>query len=150
MIKKPLVSEKSMNLTSSGFYTFLVDKNTTKENVKKQTEDRFKVDVLEVRIVNIPGKIKLQRTKKGYFETKGKKKAIVKIKKGQKIPLFENLGEDAQKDDVVVKTGEGEEVATVKEKRSLLRRTKVKISRLSPAEIEKSPSAKASGDKGEK
>ncbi len=131
MIKRPLVSEKSMNLTKLGFYSFLVDKNMDKNMVKKEAQDKFKVDVLEVRIINVPGKLKLQRTRKGYFQTQDKKKAIIKVKKGQKIPLFENLGEESfgktQDGEVSVKTAEGEEVATVKEKKSLLRGTKVKI-----------------------
>ncbi len=131
MLKNPVVSEKSMNLSKGGFYTFLVDKYMNKDMVKKQAEERFKVDVLEVRIINIHGKTKMQRTRKGYFQTKGIKKAIIKVKKGQKIPLFENLGEESfgktQDGEVSVRTVEGEEVAKVKEKKSLLGRTKVRI-----------------------
>lgn len=148
MLKKPLVSEKSMNLSKEGFYTFLVDKFMNKDMVKKQAEERFKVDVLEVRIVNIHGKTKMQRTRKGYFQTKGIKKAIIKVKKGQKIPLFENLGEE--KEEVSVRTVEGEEVAKVKEKKSLLGRTKVKIEKADKKEETDKKSAKGRSSSGRK
>lgn len=132
MLKRPFISEKSMSLTSAGFYTFVVGKNTTKGQIEKLVKDKFSVDILSVKMINLPKKIKLQKTRKGYFKTRGLKKAVVKIKKGQKIALFENLGkeesfEKAQDGDVVVKTAEGEEITTVKEKKSLLRGTKVKI-----------------------
>ncbi len=131
MLKKPFLSEKSMNLIKSNFYTFVVGKNTTKQQVAKLVSSKFAVDVLEVRTINLPAKTKTQRTRKGFFSTKGIKKALVKIKKGQKIPLFETAEAEKQ---VEVKTTEGEPVATIKEKksllvekRSLLRGTKVRI-----------------------
>lgn len=132
MLKKPFLSEKSMNLIKSNFYTFVVGKNTTKQQVAKLVSSKFAVDVLEVRTINLPAKTKTQRTRKGYFSTKGIKKALVKIKKGQKIPLFETASEDQKQ--VEVRTAEGEPVTTIKEKksllvekRSLLKGTKVKI-----------------------
>ncbi len=125
MIKAPLISEKSMNLTKSGFYTFLVGSDATKQTVAKLVAEKFKVDVLNVRMINIAGKKKMQRTRRGFFQTAPLKKAIVKVKKGQKIHLFEAPTEE--KEEVVVTTGEGEPIAKTREKKSLLRGTKVKI-----------------------
>lgn len=112
-----------MNLVKQNFYTFEVDKNATKHAIAKLVAKKFAVDVLEVRTVNLPKKLKAQRTRKGYFEVAGRKKAIVKIKSGQKIPLFEQ----APQEDVTVTTAEGEKLTTVKEKKSLLKGTKVTI-----------------------
>ncbi len=135
MLKRPLISEKSMSLTKLGLYTFVVSKDTTKKQVEKIVKDKFNVDILSVKMIQLPRKIKSQRTKRGYFEIRGLKKAVVKLKKDQKIALFESISTD--KEEVKVTTVEGEQVATVKEKKSLLRGTKVKIETSSKKESDK-------------
>lgn len=148
VILKPLVTEKSMSLVKSGMFTFLVDKNATKSQIGKAVSGRFAVDVLSVSTVNMKSKTKLQKSRKGYFQKPSFKKAIVQLKKGQKIALFES----AEKEEVEVRTAEGEVVGKTTEKKSLLGRTKIKISKLSPVEIEqntavKSPPAGRAGQK---
>lgn len=125
MIRRPIVTERSMDLTRQGLYTFEVDKNATKEQIAKIVKEMFKVDVVSVKSFNVKGKVKMQRTRRGYYSTPTLKKALVQVKKGQKISLFENLGEEP-KDDVVVTTGEGEPIE-VKEKKGRLGGPKVKI-----------------------
>lgn len=125
MIKRPYISEKSMGLTKMGLYTFEVDRNTTKEQIARLVMEMFKVDVETVKTINVKGKTKLQRSRKGYFTTSPIKKALVQVKKGQKIALFENIREE-EKEEVTVTTAEGEPVI-IKEKKSMLRGTKVKI-----------------------
>lgn len=127
MLIRPLISEKSMGLLKSSFYTFEVSKNATKEQIAKLVNLKFSVDVLSVKTINLPKRIKMQRSKKGYFEVAGIKKAIVKLKKGQKIPLFEVAKAEEEKQDVEVRTAEGEVIAKTKEKKSFLRGTKVTI-----------------------
>ncbi|MBI3485741.1 50S ribosomal protein L23 [Candidatus Daviesbacteria bacterium] len=134
MLKRPYISEKSMILVKSNFYTFEVAKTLTKLQIAKLVKDKFKVDVVDVRVINIHGKFKNQRTKKGQFKTKGIKKALVKIKKGQKIALFEAAPEEKE---VKVTTGEGEQVTSIKEKKSLLKGTKVKIEKETKKKAEK-------------
>jgi len=87
LIKKPIISEKSFNLAADGVYTFLVDLSSGKKQIAREVEELFKVDVISVNIVNIPGKVK--RVKKGYGKRSDIKKALVRIKKGQKISIFE-------------------------------------------------------------
>lgn len=123
IILRPVVNEKSLKLTNGGFYTFEVNKDATKKMVGKVVEDKFKVDVLAVKIINLPAKRRAQRTRKGFFSTTAVRKALVRVKKGQKIALFEQVSEEQ----VEVRTTEGEPVTKVKEKKSLLRGTKVKI-----------------------
>jgi len=87
LIKKPIISEKSFSLAGNGVYTFLVDLKSEKKQIAREVKELFKVDVVSVNIVNIPGKIK--RVKKGFGKRSDIKKALVKIKKGQKISIFE-------------------------------------------------------------
>lgn len=125
VILRPIISEKSMNLTKADFYTFEVGKYATKTKILKIIKDKFKVEVLSVKMINTAKKKKMQRSRRGYFVVPSFKKAIVKIKSGQKIPLFESLSKEEK--EVEVKHPEGEEKMEVKEKRNLLKGTKVKI-----------------------
>ncbi len=77
------VTEKSTDLLESNKYVFKILPKANKSEVKKEIEDMYKVDVLSVRIVNIPGKKIRVGRKEGW--KRGHKKAIVEIKKGQTI-----------------------------------------------------------------
>lgn len=123
---RPLINEKSTKLIEGGFYTFEVSKHATKQLVAKVVTEKFKVDVLDVNIINIAGKNRMQKARRRSYTTADIKKAMVKLKKGQKIALFEIANPEPEQE-VKVVTGEGEEIAVTKEKKSLLRGTKVKI-----------------------
>lgn len=125
---RPLINEKSTGLAKLSFYSFEVAKDTTKKDVKRTIEDKFKVHVQSVKVVNLRGKRKSQPTRKGYFKTPAVKKAIVQLKKGQKIALFELA--QAEDEEVTVRTAEGQPVVKVKERKSLLGQTKVKVEKL--------------------
>jgi len=83
ILKTPHITEKATDLSKSNQYVFKVLPKSNKIEIKKTIERVYGVNVLSVNIVNIPSKRRrLGRTtgwKKGY------KKAIVKIKQGQKI-----------------------------------------------------------------
>ncbi len=89
IIIKPVVTEKSMNLLADNKYTFVVDKKSNKTEIKNAIEDIFKVKVEKVSTMIIKGKPK----RMGRFEgrTSDRKKAIVSLKPGQKIKLFEGM-----------------------------------------------------------
>jgi large subunit ribosomal protein L23 len=87
VIKRPIISEKSFALASTGVYVFLVTSSANKKIVATQVHELYKVDVEEVRIINIPGKVKRAGRKLG--KRSDIKKALVKVKKGQKIAIFE-------------------------------------------------------------
>lgn len=93
LIKKPIISEKSFGLAAKGVYSFIVDKRSDKKQLAVEVKEVFKVDAVSVNIINIPGKVK--RNKKGYGKRSDIKKALIKIKDGQKIAIFEI--EDEQK-----------------------------------------------------
>lgn len=121
IIKRPIITEKSMKLAQNGFYTFEVSKNATKPQIAKVVSDKFKISVLKVKTINVKGETKSQRRVRKFYQTKGFAKAIVQVKKGDKIALFETPKEEA-----VVTTAEGEPVK-IKEKKDLLGRTKVRV-----------------------
>lgn len=122
LLKRPIITEKSMKLAQSGLYTFEVDKGVTKPQIAKVVSDKFKVSVLKVKTINVKGEVKSQRRLRKFYHTSGFKKAYVQVKKGDKIALFETPKEE----DVTVTTAEGEPIK-VKEKKDLLGRTKVRV-----------------------
>lgn len=89
VIIKPVVTEKSMTLLEDNKYTFIVDKRSNKTEIKNAIERIFKVTVEKVSTMNIKGKPK----RMGRFEGKkpDRKKAIVKIKSGEKIRIFDSM-----------------------------------------------------------
>lgn len=127
ILRKPIITEKSMKLAGEGLYTFEVNKNSTKQDIASAVSKLFKVSVLSVRTINIKGKSKQQRRVRKTYSTSGFKKAIVELKKGQTIPYFESPKEE----EVVVTTAEGEP-QVLKEKKDILGRTKVKVEKGAP------------------
>ena len=87
LILTPKISEKSIYLAERGIYVFEVPTSTNKIEVAKAVEAAFKVNVTDVNIVISKGKVKTFKQKKG--RQKDVKKAMVKLKKGQTIALFE-------------------------------------------------------------
>jgi len=85
---KPIVTEKSSALMAEGKYTFRVVKAANKIEIKYAVETIFKVDVTDVRTMNMPGKLKRQGRTSGM--TPEWKKAIVTLKSGQKLPIFDD------------------------------------------------------------
>lgn len=86
ILSSPRITEKASNLTGINQYVFEVMKASTKVDIRRAVEEIYGVNVLSVRIINLPGKkIKVGKTK-GFV--KGCKKAIVKIQEGQKIEIL--------------------------------------------------------------
>ncbi len=125
ILKRPIVTEKSMKLAGDNLYTFEVDKNATKKQIGKMVAEKFSVKVLSVKTVNVKGRVKSQKAVRKLYKTAGIKKAMVQIGKGQKIAIFETPKEEA-----VVTTTEGEPIM-LREKKDILGRIKVKVERSS-------------------
>ena len=87
IIKKPVVSEKSYDLLADNKYTFYVNPAANKIEIKKAVEEIFKVTVLNVNTLNVKGKEK--RMGRAVGKTNDRKKAIVTLKEGDKIEVFE-------------------------------------------------------------
>ena len=84
---KPIITEKSSVMMGEGKYTFRVDGAANKIEIKYAVESIFKVDVTEVRTMNMPGKLKRQGRTSGM--TPEWKKAIVTLKPGQRLPILD-------------------------------------------------------------
>lgn len=89
MIIKPIITEKSMKDAGVGKYTFQVEKTANKYMIKKAIENMFKVNVIDVATRTVKGRSKLAGIKRIKVLESAWKKAIVTIKKDQKIELFE-------------------------------------------------------------
>lgn len=86
ILKIPHVTEKATRLSEENQYVFKVWPEANKIQTKKAIEDIYGVDVVSVKVINVPRKKrKLGRTE-GF--RKGYKKAIIKIKEGQKIEIM--------------------------------------------------------------
>ncbi len=85
VLKSPLISEKITALEENNKYVFKVFKNANKKEIKKAIEDVYKTKVERVNIINI----KRKRKRIGRIEgwRSGYKKAIVTLKKGEKIEI---------------------------------------------------------------
>jgi large subunit ribosomal protein L23 len=88
---RPVVTEKSVDLARiQNKYTFYVNPKSNKIEIGKAVEDLFKVHVLGVNTANIKGKKKkVGRAPAGFRPNR--KKAVVSLRTGDKIEIFEGL-----------------------------------------------------------
>ena len=84
---RPIVSEKSYSLIADRKYTFQVHKNAHKTQIRQAIEQLFDVHVTAVNISKVQPKTKRRGMSKGYRP--GFKKAIVQVREGETIPIFE-------------------------------------------------------------
>ncbi|MGG3737161.1 50S ribosomal protein L23 [Aeribacillus pallidus] len=88
IIKRPVITERSMELTAEKKYTFEVDVKANKTQVKDAVEEIFGVKVAKVNIMNYKGKFKRMGRYAGY--TNKRRKAIVTLTPDSKeIEFFE-------------------------------------------------------------
>ncbi|NWF49380.1 MAG: 50S ribosomal protein L23 [Ignavibacteriaceae bacterium] len=94
ILVKPLITEKMSNLSAEqGKYGFLVTPKANKIEIARAVEKKFNVHVVDVKTISHPGKTKTQFRRSGRFtgKTPSYKKAIVTLKKGETIELFEQV-----------------------------------------------------------
>ena len=93
IILRPVISEKSMDETQRGKYTFRVHNDANKLMVKHAIEELFKVDVETVNVSTTKAKEKSRNRRRGRVEgwTSPWKKAVVTLASGQKIEFFEGI-----------------------------------------------------------
>ena len=91
VILKPVVTEKSMNVMAEKKYTFLVNPDATKSQIKEAVEKLFDgAKVAQVNTMNLDGKTR--RRGNVFGKTAKKKKAIVKLTEDSKeIEIFQGL-----------------------------------------------------------
>ena len=86
---RPHITEKTLMLAASGWYTFVVDSAADKGRIAKAISDFYKVKVVEVRVISMHGKTRRVGKRMKHTHTADWKKAMVRLLKGQKIDAFE-------------------------------------------------------------
>jgi large subunit ribosomal protein L23 len=89
VIIRPVVSEKSYVLSALHRYTFRVHHEAHKTQIRQAVEALFDVHVVQVRTSTVKSKPKRRGTTTG--RTRSWKKAIVQVRDGESIPIFQGL-----------------------------------------------------------
>ena len=89
LLQTPHVSEKAARHAEAGTYVFDVPVHAEKIAIKKAVEQLYKVSVTSVRTIRVPGKVMNRGRRPG--RRADAKKALVTIKKGQVIDLYEGV-----------------------------------------------------------
>ena len=90
IIVRPVVTERSTELADdSGKYTFIVNKDSNKIEIKNAIESLFDVKVRDVRTANYRGK--WRRVGQSYGQKAAYKKAVVTLVEGQRIDVYEGI-----------------------------------------------------------
>jgi large subunit ribosomal protein L23 len=90
VIVRPVVTERSTELADDrGAYTFIVNKDANKIEIKKAVETLFDVKVKDVRTANYRGK--WRRVGQAYGQKAAYKKAVVTLAEGQRIDVYEGI-----------------------------------------------------------
>ena len=92
IIIRPIVSEKTYVLATAGKYTFRVHDTAHKTQIKQAIEELFDVKVLDVATMSVKGKPKRRGYSAGF--RRSWKKAIVQLREGDTIPVFQGLETD--------------------------------------------------------
>lgn len=86
VVLSPVVSEKSYGLIDEGRYTFIVDPDANKTEIKQAIEQIFGVRVVKVNTMNRAGKRKRRGFR--YGKRKDTKRAYVTLAEGDEIDIF--------------------------------------------------------------
>ena len=87
VLRRPLITEKNTTLQVQGKYAFEVAGEAGKHQIKQAVEKAFKVKVTSVNVMTVPGKGR--RVGRQQVLTPSWKKAIVTLKPGDRIELFD-------------------------------------------------------------
>lgn len=97
ILKRPIITEKSLSEAALGKYTFEVNSKGRKREIKQAVEEAFGVHVLSVRTVNLKGKKRHFGPKRRIATTSSVTKAVVQLAPGEKIDLFTVPGQEETK-----------------------------------------------------
>jgi len=89
VVKRPLITEKATIMKERNQYAFEVMKKANKRQIKEAVEVAFKISVVKVTVMTVPGK--MRRVGKRQTLTPAWKKAVVTLAPGEKIEFFEGV-----------------------------------------------------------
>lgn len=85
LVQRPFITEKGTLFGTQGKYVFLVDGKANKSEIKKILEKEHSVHITRINIINAQPK---ERRQRGRVRIKpGFKKAIITLKKGEKLDI---------------------------------------------------------------
>ena len=86
VLRRPIITEKSMAGTNTGRYTFEVARDANKLEIAEAVSEGFNVDVVDVHTMTVKGKTR--RVGRRVIHLSDWKKAIVTLAEGQKIERY--------------------------------------------------------------
>lgn len=89
VLLRPIITERSTLLQEQSRYSFEVAREANKAQIKDAVQRIFKVDVTAVNVIQMPSKTK--RVGRRQVQTQPWKKAVVSVKAGQRIEMFEGV-----------------------------------------------------------
>jgi large subunit ribosomal protein L23 len=89
VLRRPLITEKATSLQEGNKYCFEVASKATKPQIKEAVERAFKVKVIKVNVMTMPGKTR--RFGRREITSSSWKKAVVTLEPGHKITFFEGV-----------------------------------------------------------
>ena len=89
VLRRPIISEKATRLQEKNKYVFEVTGEATKTQIKQAVEQAFKVKVVGVNVMTVPGKTRRMRGRE--VTAAPWKKAVVSLEPGSKITFFEGV-----------------------------------------------------------
>jgi large subunit ribosomal protein L23 len=92
IIRRPVITEKSLADTKLNKYTFEVTPRATKPQIKEAVKTTFGVDVVGIATIKTASKSKRTGRRRLPTSSPATKKAVVQLKPGQTIKLFETTG----------------------------------------------------------
>ncbi|HUA95799.1 MAG TPA: 50S ribosomal protein L23 [Acidimicrobiales bacterium] len=90
VLRRPVISEKSYSLMNNNVYVFVVDRHANKLDVRQAVEQAFGVRVEKVNTMNRKGKATRNRRTNTTGRRPDTKRAVVTLRAGDKIDLFES------------------------------------------------------------
>lgn len=97
IIKRPIITEKSLMRAGRGWYTFAVDIDASKSEITRAVNAVYAVNVTQIRTQTMHGKSRRVGKKMKPIQKSDWKKALVRLKDGQNIPAFEVTPEEGKK-----------------------------------------------------
>lgn len=97
ILKRAIISEKSLTDASYGKYTFEVSLKASKAEIAKAVKEIFGVDATGVKTLVVKGRSKRALKTRKNIKVTPWKKAMIKVKSGQKIDLFETGSQNEEK-----------------------------------------------------
>ncbi|MFH0750080.1 MAG: 50S ribosomal protein L23 [Candidatus Gottesmanbacteria bacterium] len=95
-IIKPYLTEKTMTVATRGWFTFVVRKDANKAEIAQEIAKIYKVTVVDVRTINVHGKMKRVGKRQQTVLRQTWKKAMVELKEGQTIDAFQLGGQETK------------------------------------------------------